>query len=72
MLELTFKLIALRMEFFHHKLEVFDAIVIVTSFILDIVVLVYEEELVALELLVILRLWRIVRVVNGKCLELDG
>ena len=66
MVELFFKLIALGKEFFHHKLEIFDAFVIVSSFILDIISLVYEEAFAALELLVLLRLWRIVRVVNGK------
>ena len=66
MVELFFKLIALGKEFFHHKLEIFDAFVIISSFILDIISLVYEEAFAALELLVLLRLWRIVRVVNGK------
>ena len=66
MVELIFKIGVLQKEFFHHKLEIFDAFVIVSSFALDIVSLVYEEAFAALELLVLLRLWRIVRVVNGE------
>ena len=52
-------------EFVHLKLEIFDGFVIVISFILDIVTLLFEEAFVAMELIVLLRLWRIIRVING-------
>ncbi|XP_027628011.1 voltage-gated hydrogen channel 1 isoform X3 [Tupaia chinensis] len=60
-----FKLHVFRLEFFHHKFEILDAIVVVISFILDIVLLFREHELEALGLLILLRLWRVARIING-------
>lgn len=71
MIELLIKIPVFRMEFFRSKLEVFDGIIIVISFVLDIVSLVYEEQFAVLQLLVLLRLWRIVRVVNGVILSVE-
>lgn len=53
------------MEFFHHKFEILDAIVVVVSFILDVVLLFREHEFEALGLLILLRLWRVARIING-------
>ncbi|XP_006149388.1 voltage-gated hydrogen channel 1 isoform X2 [Tupaia chinensis] len=65
MVEIFFKLHVFRLEFFHHKFEILDAIVVVISFILDIVLLFREHELEALGLLILLRLWRVARIING-------
>ncbi|XP_007422795.1 voltage-gated hydrogen channel 1 [Python bivittatus] len=69
LVEVSFKLFAYRLEFFHHKFEVLDAIVVVVSFILDIVVLFREHEFEALGLLILLRLWRVARIINGIILS---
>ncbi|XP_008580668.1 PREDICTED: voltage-gated hydrogen channel 1 [Galeopterus variegatus] len=65
MMEIFFKIFAFRLEFFHHKFEILDAVVVVVSFILDIVLLFREHEFEALGLLILLRLWRVVRIING-------
>ncbi|KAJ7309811.1 hypothetical protein JRQ81_007881 [Phrynocephalus forsythii] len=66
LVEVSFKVYTYRLEFFHHKFEVLDAIVVIISFVLDIVVLFREHEFEALGLLILLRLWRVARIINGK------
>lgn len=68
-IEIIVKLVAFRLKFFTHKFEVFDAIVVLESFILDIASLHAEETFEAFNLLIILRLWRVVRIVNGAILS---
>lgn len=65
MMEIFFKIFVFRLEFFHHKFEILDALVVVVSFILDIVLLFREHEFEALGLLILLRLWRVARIING-------
>ncbi|XP_066465985.1 voltage-gated hydrogen channel 1 [Tiliqua scincoides] len=69
LVEVSFKLFVYRREFFHHKFEVLDAIVVVVSFVLDIVLLFREHEFEALGLLILLRLWRVARIINGIILS---
>uniref|UniRef100_A0A8D0GUM3 Voltage-gated hydrogen channel 1 n=1 Tax=Sphenodon punctatus TaxID=8508 RepID=A0A8D0GUM3_SPHPU len=70
LVELAFKLYAYRLEFFHHKFEVLDAIVVVVSFVLDVVLLFHEHEFEGLGLLILLRLWRVARIINGIILSI--
>ncbi|XP_017294313.1 voltage-gated hydrogen channel 1 [Kryptolebias marmoratus] len=65
MVELSGKLFAFRLEFFQHKFEVFDALVVLVSFILDIVFLFHEDASDGMGLLILLRLWRVARIING-------
>lgn len=65
MVELAGKIFAYRLEFFKHKFEVFDGIVVVVSFILDIVYISREDAFDGVGLLILLRLWRVARIVNG-------
>ncbi|KAJ8286442.1 hypothetical protein GJAV_G00039300 [Gymnothorax javanicus] len=65
MVELAGKLYAYRLEFFQHKFEVFDAVVVVVSFVLDIVYLSSEDAFDGVGLLILLRLWRVARIING-------
>ncbi|KAK1144905.1 voltage-gated hydrogen channel 1-like [Acipenser oxyrinchus oxyrinchus] len=65
MVELFGKLFAYRLEFFHHKFEVFDGVVVIVSFILDIVYISHEDAFDGVGLLILLRLWRVARIVNG-------
>ncbi|XP_078409004.1 voltage-gated hydrogen channel 1 [Cetorhinus maximus] len=64
-LELMGKLYAFRLEFFWHKFEVLDGVVVVVSFILDIVYISREDAFDGVGLLIILRLWRVARIING-------
>lgn len=68
MVELVGKLYAFRLEFFHHKFEVFDGLVVLVSFILDIVYIFHEDAFDAIGLLILLRLWRVARIINGELL----
>ncbi|XP_061757558.1 voltage-gated hydrogen channel 1 isoform X1 [Nerophis ophidion] len=65
MVELAGKLFAYRLEFFQHKFEVFDGLVVVLSFILDIVFLFHDDVFDGMGLLILLRLWRVARIING-------
>lgn len=65
MVELSGKLFAYRLEFFEHKFEVFDGLVVVVSFVLDIVFIFHEDAFDGMGLLILLRLWRVARIING-------
>ncbi|XP_004553639.1 voltage-gated hydrogen channel 1 [Maylandia zebra] len=65
MLELAGKMFAYRLEFFLHKFEVFDGFVVIVSFILDIVFIFHEDAFDGIGLLILLRLWRVARIING-------
>ncbi|XP_074868899.1 voltage-gated hydrogen channel 1 [Carettochelys insculpta] len=67
--EVGFKIFVYRLEFCHHKFEVLDAIVVVVSFIIDVVLLFREHEFQAAGLLILLRLWRVARIINGIILS---
>lgn len=63
--ELGGKLFAYRLEFFDHKFEVFDGVVVIVSFVLDVVYIFREDAFDGVGLLILLRLWRVARIVNG-------
>ncbi|XP_008837621.2 voltage-gated hydrogen channel 1 [Nannospalax galili] len=65
MMEIFFKIFVFRLEFFHHKFEILDAMVVVVSFVLDFVFLFKKHQFEALGLLILLRLWRVIRIING-------
>ncbi|XP_036597521.1 voltage-gated hydrogen channel 1 isoform X1 [Trichosurus vulpecula] len=65
MIEVALKLYVFRMEFFYHKFEILDAVIVIISFVLDIVLLFQEHVFEALGLLILLRLWRVARIING-------
>ena len=66
MIELILKLWADHNHFIRHKIEVLDAVVVVVSWVLDIIIVFIDVEgLLAFELLLLLRLWRVFRIVNG-------
>ncbi|NXI71983.1 HVCN1 protein, partial [Anseranas semipalmata] len=69
LVEVGFKVFIYGREFFHHKFEVLDGIVVVVSFILDVVLLFREHEFEAVGLLILLRLWRVARIINGIILS---
>ncbi|XP_030075933.1 voltage-gated hydrogen channel 1 [Microcaecilia unicolor] len=63
--EIFGKLYAYRLEFFHHKFEILDAVVVLISFIIDIIYIAQENLFQAVGLLILLRLWRVARIING-------
>lgn len=63
--ELGGKLFAYRLEFFQHKFEVFDGLVVIVSFVLDVVFVFREDAFDGMGLLILLRLWRVARIING-------
>ena len=66
MIELILKLWVDHTHFIRHKIEIVDAVVVVVSWIIDIIIVfIPNKGLIAVELLVLLRLWRVFRVVNG-------
>ena len=67
MVELAGKLYAYQLEFFQHKFEVFDGVVVVVSFVLDIVFISNEDAFDGVGFLILLRLWRVARILNGEC-----
>lgn len=52
-------------HFPHAGLHLFDALVIIGTFVLEVVLRGRERELAGL--LIILRLWRLVKLVGGEC-----
>ncbi|XP_025970337.2 voltage-gated hydrogen channel 1 isoform X3 [Dromaius novaehollandiae] len=69
LVEVGFKVFVYRREFFHHKFEVLDGVVVLVSFVLDVVLLFREHEFEAIGLLILLRLWRVARIINGIILS---
>lgn len=65
MVELCGKLYAYRWEYFEHNFEVFDGLIVVISFVLDIVFIFHEDAFDGIGLLILLRLWRVARIING-------
>lgn len=66
MVELAGKLFAYHREFFSHKFEVFDGLVVVVSFVLDVAFIFHEDAFSGIGLLIVLRLWRVARIINGQ------
>ncbi|KAI3389936.1 hypothetical protein SNEBB_005819 [Seison nebaliae] len=64
MLEILVKLYVERWHFFRSRLEIFDAIVVIVSFALDIVFLT-NDGLPQIAIMIVLRIWRFARIVNG-------
>eukprot|EP00794_Sanderia_malayensis_P009968 gene9968-10991_t len=67
LVEITVKLFALGLRFFKHKMELFDAFIVITSFVLDVVML--HEAGTAAEIIILFRLWRVTRIVNGMIMS---
>jgi voltage-gated hydrogen channel 1 len=67
MIEITIKIIVLRKEILKSIGEIFDIIIVVVSFVLDLVFIFYHDmSKFPIELLAVLRLWRIIRIVNSE------
>lgn len=71
MIELLLKIYAMGFTFFKHKMEVFDGFVIIVSFALDIAFSNEQGGVDSVSLIVVLRLWRVTRIVNGIILSVQ-
>lgn len=69
LVEIVVKVYAFRLDFFRHKLEVFDALVVIVSFALDLAFSSGEGLVNGIGLIIILRLWRVARILNGIILS---
>ena len=67
--EIVVKLCVVRLELFRHKMEVFDAVVVVVTFSLEIAFANQEGLMSGVGLLIVLRLWRVTKILNGGCRE---
>ncbi|XP_013413952.1 voltage-gated hydrogen channel 1 [Lingula anatina] len=65
LIEIFTKIFAMGLDYFKNKLEVFDGIVVVVSFVLDVVFANQEGAYGGIGLLIVLRLWRVTRILNG-------
>lgn len=66
MIEITIKILVLRKEILKSIAEIFDILVVVVSFVLDIVFIFHHDtSKFPIELLSVLRLWRIIRIINS-------
>ncbi|EEC18586.1 voltage-gated hydrogen channel, putative [Ixodes scapularis] len=72
LVEICAKLYAYRLRFFRHKLEVFDAIVVIVSFALDVAFRNPESAANGAGLIIVLRLWRVARLLNGIVLTVKS
>ncbi|XP_076061128.1 voltage-gated hydrogen channel 1-like isoform X2 [Oratosquilla oratoria] len=69
LVELALKVYALRCDFFTHKMEVFDGIVVLVAVCLDATYLHSHDAHSATGLIIILRLWRVVRIQNSMVMS---
>ncbi|CAG2109349.1 unnamed protein product [Medioppia subpectinata] len=64
-IEIVLKVFAFRCEFFKNPFELFDAIIVITSLGLDIIFSQNADMKRYISLMIVLRLWRVIRVVHG-------
>ncbi|CAL1534319.1 unnamed protein product [Lymnaea stagnalis] len=69
--EVILRIYVMRLGFFRSKMEIFDGLVVIVSFILDIVFFDHGDVSKGTGLLILLRLWRVARVVNGVILSVN-
>lgn len=68
LVEIIVKVFAFGLKLFRHYFEIFDVFVIILSFLIDVLHFSFEESefLLLFELLIVLRLWRFVRIVSAS------
>ncbi|XP_074153590.1 voltage-gated hydrogen channel 1-like isoform X2 [Sminthopsis crassicaudata] len=66
MIEIILKLYTFHKELFHYKFELLDVIVVIACFSVNITVLFKGHFFEALQLMILFRLWRVAKIMNGK------
>jgi len=71
--EVGVRVLALRRQFYRRHMEVFDALVVVVTFALAVVFVKDSNVRSSVGLLILLRLWRVAKILNGlRCFTLSG
>lgn len=65
--EVGIRVLALRRQFYRRRTELFDAVIVVVTFVLAIVFAKDESVRSSAGLLILLRLWRVAKILNGMC-----
>ena len=65
--EVCVRVLALRRQFYHRRMELFDAVIVAATFALAIVFAKDESVRSSVGLLILLRLWRVAKILNGMC-----
>jgi len=66
-IEVCTRMLALRRQFYRRRMELFDAVIVAVTFALAIVFANDEGVRSCTGLLILLRLWRVARILNGTC-----
>ena len=65
--EVVVRVLALRRQFYRRRMELFDAVIVASTFTLAIVFSKDESVRSSAGLLILLRLWRVAKILNGRC-----
>jgi len=65
--EVLLRILALRRQFYRRRMELFDAAIVVSAFTLAIVFARDDSVRSSAGLLILLRLWRVAKILNGVC-----
>ena len=65
--EVGVRVLALRRQFCRRRMELFDAVVVVSTFTLAIIFSKDDSVRSSAGLLILLRLWRVAKILNGLC-----
>ena len=57
------KIYVFKLKYFKNCFEVFDGVVVIISFVLD---LLHSKTSTVAELVIVARLWRVARIINGE------
>jgi len=68
--EVGVRVLALRRQFYRRRMELFDAVIVTLTFTLAIVFSRDESVRFSAGLLILLRLWRVAKILNGVCYDL--
>ncbi|GAB6024805.1 Voltage-gated hydrogen channel 1 [Chamberlinius hualienensis] len=71
LVEIVVKVFAFRIEFFQRKAEIFDAVVVLISFALDVAFHESHDAVNGTGLVIIFRLWRVVRILHGMVMTVQ-
>jgi len=66
-IEVLLRILALRRQFYRRRMELFDAAIVVSAFTLAIVFARDDSVRSSAGLLILLRLWRVAKILNGVC-----
>ncbi|XP_074061753.1 voltage-gated hydrogen channel 1-like isoform X2 [Macrotis lagotis] len=69
LVEIALKLYVFHKEFLSHKFEILDVVVVFVSLALDITIMFQVHNFKVLRLVILFRLWRVARIMNGMIIS---